>query len=153
MRDDNVKRQVERWFDGESPNETLEVPADAKAEADAYLKEMETIRDGLREAAPRPVIGDGQFPAFMSGIREGIEAGPRPARRSAWAVLSLAASALIVAVSILFILDGGGNGPHDVVSAAPTEVETASSEIDGVRIDIDNETGTVWVSDPGGDLW
>ena len=130
--------EVERWFDGESsePKQAEEILTDAGSKL--YAKDLETIREGVKEVTAQERIEDGQLPAFMEGIRERID---RPARghRSLWAFASVAAAALIVALSVYMVFTPPS--PNTVVEACSTEVEgaTASSYYS------DNGTAVVWV--------
>ncbi|MCC6487820.1 MAG: hypothetical protein IT364_10005 [Candidatus Hydrogenedentes bacterium] len=138
------QREVARRFDGESDVQ----PMAPSAEALAYEASLRQLREGAKLAAYRPEIADAQFPSFMEGIRESIEA-PRRHHRGFWAVLSLSTAALLVALSAFLVF---GGGPDKSVT---TQVEAATTEIPGATVEkYTNEDGTavVWVSTAQRDL-
>lgn len=142
MADRHQKRQYERWFDGEGPPVEL-VDADLRAHAES-LQEM---RNGAHALANRRAIEDAQFPAFYEGIRSRLD---RPARRytGLWALASLTAAALVVALSLFTIFAGD---PADV---SATEIINVSTEIEGAKIDTSetDNAASVWVTLPEGDI-
>ncbi len=129
---------VERWFDGESSesNQTEDVLTDAGSKQ--YAKDLETMREGVKDVMARERIEDGQFPAFMEGIRERIDP-PARGHRGIWAFASAAAAALIVALSVYMVFTPPS--PHTVVEACSTEVEGATA----TSYYSDNGTAVVWV--------
>lgn len=145
------QKQMAALVDGENQYgpadaSTLEMP-----ELQAYQEKLLRLREGTQQTAARtPEINDGQFGAFMAGIREGIEA---PAPRHAtgfWASASLATAALVLVLSLLVIF----YRPNEPVQA--TEVESAHTELDGAAVDCYDSpqgTTTVWVTMPENDLW
>lgn len=134
--------EIARYFDGEHPD---------AARVEAHLAECPACRAelaGLRQVRallpPAPsAISDAQFPLFMEGIREKLDA-PRAYRwRTVWPALSFAAAALVVAVSAFLIL-GGGPQP-----ALANEVESVSTELSGATVNVyENDDGvtTVWIN-------
>ena len=145
-------RQVEQWFDGESaglervPAHVASCPSCART-----LGLLTALREGVSVVASREEIGATQFPAFMAGIREQIEA-PAPRRMGLWAVLSLTAAALIAALSIFAVATGG---PAPVV-AEHTIVESATTEIEGAVVEKQNSSdhgpATIWIHPPRKDV-
>jgi hypothetical protein len=145
------QQQLERYRDGELPKE-LAKDADRlleSAEGREYDAALAAMADAARDAMPRAAIADAQLPAFVAGIREGVEA-PRPGRRGFWALASFSAAASIVALSLFsLILLNSQDAVH-------SSVEAAASDIEGVEIDAytDEEgTAVVWVSETGSDAW
>jgi anti-sigma factor RsiW len=130
--------EVERWLDEHPDAELPDVLAGDPACA-AHAANMRTMRAALAASVSNERIEDAQLPAFMEGIRDGIE---RPSRghRGLWAFASVAAAALIVALCVHLVFMAPPS-PHAVVEAADTEVEgaTANGYIS------DNGTAVVWV--------
>ncbi len=144
------QKQIAALVDDESRHATTDASALETPELTAYRDTLLRLREGAHNAAsPTPEIGDGQFGAFMAGIREGIEA-PAPRSTGLWAMASLSAAALVLVLSLLAIFAR----PNEPVKA--TEVESAHTELDGVAVDwYDPPEGvtTVWVTMPETDLW
>lgn len=142
-------QSIERWFDGESdtplPNDAL------TPEARAHLRYLETVREGIESVRSRPEIRDEQFDVFMEGIRGRIGEG-HPARggyRSFWALASVVAASLLVALSIMVIFTGG---PSEV--SARTEIGVVSTELDAtVDVETSEDGSTVWIEVTPKDLW
>ncbi|MCC6694265.1 MAG: hypothetical protein IT365_01415 [Candidatus Hydrogenedentes bacterium] len=138
------QREIACRFDGEGDA----TPAVPNAEAAAYEAAIRQLREGAKHALRRPEIADAQFPSFMEGIRESIEA-PRRHHRGFWAVLSLSTAALLVALSAFLVFSSGPD------KAVTTQVEAATTEIPGATVEkYTNEDGTavVWVSTAQRDL-
>lgn len=136
---------VERWFDGEHPEpETVERHVQSCAACAEQWAALRALRSGAHAAASRQEIRDPQLQAFLSGIREGIEA-PRRSYRGLWALASVAAAALIVAAAVVVIFSGG---PGKVDA---TVVESVSSDIKGATVESyssKNGVTTVWLKAP-----
>ncbi|MCP4642251.1 MAG: hypothetical protein GY851_17535 [bacterium] len=150
MSDDSLQRQVERWFDGESPepDDAALRAALARPEAQSHLDDLRRMRDAMDAVSEPRTIEDAQFPTFMADIREGIER-PRHQHRGVWALASVTAAALIVAVSAYLVFSGHGTGdPDTVVRAAESEIENAEVR----TYSGDDGTATVWVSVPEKDM-
>lgn len=145
-------RQVERWFDGESrqPRDVAQ-HIDGCPACQAYARRLELFRAGAQAVAVRQEIASPQFPAFLEGIREGIEQ-PRRRHTGVWALASLMAASLIVAISLFAVFTGG----PDPVGAEHTVVESASTEMEGATVEMQNSTdgsrAIVWVHRPGKDV-
>ena len=141
-------KQIGARLDGESRYASRQSPPD-DAEAHAYETAVLQLRRGAALAARTPEISDGQFGAFMQGIREGIER-PAPRFTRLWTVASVAAAALIMLFSALAYF-GTGSEP-----VRATEVESVSTELDGVTVrfyDSPQGVSTVQVTMPENDLW
>ena len=143
------QQRIERQFDGDAPEGDGGKPE--TAEQQAHLDRLHRLRDGVKSAASRQVIEDAQFPAFMDGIRERIEA-PRVGHRRLWTFASVTAAALIVAASTFItyvvVTNDSGTGVGTVVDAYESDipgaiVESSTSE-DG--------TVSVWVTVPERDI-
>jgi len=123
-------------------------------ECAGHLALLSALRRGAQSVARREEIRDPQFSAFMSGIRERVEAPRGVNRLGWWAWSSIGAAALIVSA---FTFEVVGGGPAPV--RAQTEIESVSTDLDGARIgDYQEEDGaktvcTVWVNMPQGDVW
>lgn len=141
--------QVERWIDGECADAAgIEKHLTACPACRAYAEQAHRMREGVHAVTERATIADAQFPAFFDTIREGVNHPPRrPAR---WALLSMTAAAIIVAISVVSIAFNVSNDPIQPVRA---EVEAVSTEIDGATTTTDYDddgTTTVWLNVPEG---
>jgi hypothetical protein len=142
------KRQMRQAsvFDGER-----ERPAAGAVYNDPeYQRGLTRMRDAARlSAQDTPQISDGQFNAFMAGIRDAV-AEPAPRAYALWTRLSIAAAALIIVIAVLSVLYPS---PEPVKANA---VESVSTELNGATVDwYDNKEGvtTVWVKTQGDDVW
>ncbi len=144
------EQTVARWFDGESVDETeVRAHLDACAHCRAYLVNLERMHTGAQEAATAVQITDSQFNRFLQELEEGVHR-KRPRRVGLWAMASVAAAAIVVALSVLSIFS---TGPKPIEA---TVIEEAHTEIDGATTESyvsDDGTATVWVNVPEGDLW
>ena len=151
-------RKIEAYFDG-----ALDNPAEAEAllASDAACAQHFASLEQMRTAAktvPQAEINDFQLNNFLSGIREQIAEEPvavnrfnRERGRSIWAMASLAAAAVLVALSTFYIFAGGT--PATPVRA--TEVESVSTGIDGATTTVEygpDGTATIWINLTGDDL-
>ena len=139
MSDRTWRKDVERAFDGEG------TPVSG-AEAEAYTRDLQRMRDGVEAVREQPEISDAQFGSFMAGIREQIDTPTRGHHRGLWAVASLCAASLLVALSVYLVVFTGTNGVH-------SEVEAATTEIPGAAVDWESDdegNAEVWVLDVGG---
>ncbi len=133
-------------FDGETAS-----PAETAVSADPqYLADLASLRRGARAATvDTPEISDGQFGAFMAGVRAAV-AEPTPRKYTLWTSVSIATAALIIVIALLSILYPS---PEPVKANA---VESVSTELNGATVDwYDNKEGvtTVWVKTSGDDVW
>lgn len=148
MKTERDERNIEQWFDGEAgePDAALLERPDVRA----YLEELQQLRDGAQSVAAPRTIDDAQFPAFMAGIREQLETAPRRRLGGFWALASVTAAALIVAVSVFLVLTGGG------AANSPTVVEATSTGIEGALVESyssdEGGTATVWITLPERDI-
>lgn len=145
------EKRVAAMFDGEAP-ETAELKAllDADPELAAYYAGVQRLREGAEAVRGEAEIGDAQFPAFMRGIRDGIEQPVRGGHRGFWAVVSMGAAAMLAAISAIVVMTGG---PSEV--RAHTVIEEVSTDIEGgVTSSFISEggTATVWVEAPAKDI-
>ncbi|GMU93699.1 MAG: hypothetical protein AMXMBFR4_27570 [Candidatus Hydrogenedentota bacterium] len=116
-------------------------------EEQEYLSTLQRLRDGVQEIKTTPEITDAQFSAFMSGIREGIEARPT-GYRGLWAAVSMVTAALVIAFSLFAVLDTFHQ--RGKLPAVQAEVEKATTEIQGATVNSytsDDGTAVVWVND------
>jgi predicted anti-sigma-YlaC factor YlaD len=150
MRDCRWSPRVERWFDGESrePERVAQHVAECPGCA-GLVNRLERWRKGARAVAEKAEIADAQFPAFLAGVREGIEA-PERRRSGLWAVVSLTAAALLVALSVFAVFTGPGPAKaHTVVESAETEVEGATVE---TQDSTEDSSAVIWVHVPRRDV-
>lgn len=145
-------RRVERWFDGESREpEAVERHIETCGACQAAVTGLQRFRAGVKAVAVRQEIAPTQFPAFLEGIRERIDV-PAHRHTGIWALASLMAASLIVAISLFAVFTGG----PDPVGAEHSVVESASTEVEGATVETQNSTdGTraiVWVHRPRKDV-
>lgn len=140
---------MEAAFDGERPrSDALDAHLEACPLCRAHLANLERMRAAVGAVAERTRIEDPQMPAFMAGIREGMEA---PARRPrSWiAATSLVTAALVMALATFVMLKGG----PDPVRA--TEVEYLSTDLENATVewyDSEDLGTTIWINQAGDDL-
>lgn len=144
-------KKIEAYADGETgAAAAVEAHLHGCPACAGHLAQLRRIREGVGASTRREVIEDAQFPAFMRGIREGIES-PAPAYRGGWfAVLSLSMAALIVALATVAVLSGG---PAPVKA---TEVESAYTDLEGATLNTYNSgdgVTTIWVTVDKDDVW
>lgn len=143
--------RVERWFDGEAEHgEAVEAHVAGCESCGAFIDGLTQLRSCAQLLAAKPEIADGQFPAFMQGVREKLDV---PVRRFGrlWALMSLSAAALVVALSTFFVMIGGLRTVD-----AKTDVELYTTDIQNATVSYyrsENGTPTVWVNMPDGDMW
>ena len=150
MRNCRWRKDIERWFDGESPHaERVQRHVAKCTDCAAYHEGLQALRDGATETTRREEIQEAQFPAFFDGIREGIES-PRRGHGRLWALASGSAAALIAAMSLI-IMFGSGHTPVDA-----TVIESYSTDLEGASIttsDSRNGVPTVWITVTQDDVW
>jgi len=145
-------QRVDRWFDGETSSESsAEVSAHVSgcSICAARLSELRRLRAAATSAVRHEAIGDGQFPAFMAGVREGLEIRQRGWGRF-WALASLTAAALIAAISTFVIIS---DEPKKVDA---TVVESCTTDLEGATVrtyeDAEGDT-TIAVTMSKDDIW
>ena len=141
MRNCKHTRQVEALFDGERADAALERHAAACPACAAALAGLRRLREGARAATRAASVEDAQFPAFMAGVREQMDA---PARRPRGflAVASLVTAAMVAALATFAIIKGG----PDPVRATEVEVST---DIPGAEVgwyDSKDDSITIWIN-------
>lgn len=147
--------RVEAYFDGEAGDGQTAVEGHLATcgACAAYLAQLETLRGGVAAVHTRPEIGDAQFGAFLEGIRTGIEE-PALVRwfRPVMAGFSLAAAALLIALSLFILVSRPDHAP--AVSAA-TEVEKYGTELSGASVDVQEDDGnvTLWLKNAPEHVW
>ncbi len=141
-------KQIGALLDGETRYSGNATACLDDVECRAHGAAIEAIRRGAREAAHAPEISDGQFGAFMAGIREGVEQ-PEARPASLWAMASLSAAALVLVLSLLAIFSRGAE------PVRATEIESVHTELEGVTVEFNNQqdVSTVWVTMTESDLW
>ena len=137
-------KDVEALVDGEARNApAVETHVSDCPECAAHRDGLMKWREALAPAASVPVLSDQQFPAFMEGIKAGIHE-PRPRSRGIWALMSLAAAALVIAVATFSMFSAPSPAP---VSA--NGVESVSTDIEGATVGVENgenSVTTIWIS-------
>ena len=100
------QKQMAALVDGEKRYASADASVLETPELQAYRDDMLRLREGAQQAVARtPEISEGQFGAFMAGIRDSIEQPAPSHARGMWATVSFAAAALVVA-------DPAGRGGH-----------------------------------------
>ena len=145
------QQDIERWFDGDTSDvSTMEAHVKTCPGCAALLKRLEVTREAVRAVKEDVQITDAQLPHFMKGIQEGI-AAPSRGYRGRWALASTAAAAIVVAVSLIYVV-----APNDGPIGAETIIEEHSTDIDGATTESfvsDDGTANVWVNNiPDGDM-
>lgn len=130
MRKKMLERRIEREFDGEAEPIESSDGTGVSVAAESYREELRRLREGVQAVAVREGIDDGQFPAFMAGIRERLV--PSKGHRGLWVAVSATAAALIVAGAAFLML--AGEPPK---AAATVVVEDATTEIEGASVFIE----------------
>jgi anti-sigma factor RsiW len=142
---------VERWFDGAAMDAAaVQSHLDGCLACRAYLAGLEHLRAGFAVRKAVPEIGDAQLPAFLRQLQDRVETAPAARPLRFWTMVSAAAAALVVTVSVLSIVS---TGPKPIEA---TVVEQRSTEIQGATTTVsvaDDGTTTVWVNVPEGDMW
>lgn len=135
-------KDVEALVDGEARNSSaVEAHVTACPACAAHRESLVMWRHSLAPALATPVLSDRQFPAFMEGIKAGIHE-TRPRSGGIWALMSLAAAALVIAVATFSMFTGPG-------PVKANEVESVSTEIDGATVGVENSENsvtTIWIS-------
>ena len=149
----NKKRKlirIEKMFDQEPVENGEAILSEAPGTyASDHLKTLRRIREAVRSPKNRKQIGDAEFPLFWKGIEKALLT-PQPEKQPVWAIVSLAAAALLVAASIFTIFFGK---TEPVV--AQTIVEELTTDIEGARVGwFSSEDGaTVYVSFAEKAIW
>ena len=99
------------------------------------------MRAALGTLPEVPVLSDNQFPAFMEGIQAEVS---RSRRRPGgmWALMSLSAAALVIAIATFSIFTGPG-------PVKANEVESVSTQLNDATVRWDNSDDgvtTIWIS-------
>lgn len=147
--DCNFGEHIERWFDGElGEGEQVRVHLAICPACRDHLALLEQMRAAIH-AEPAPALDAAQMPAFLGDLRERVE--QKPARSfNVWAMMSAAAAAVVVAVSLMTIFSPGQQ------SIEATVIEEVKTGIDGATTEsnVDEDgTATIWINVPEGDLW
>lgn len=141
-------KQIDALVDGEAPDEAaIKAHLTECAACAGYRDQILQWRAAVRAEAP--ALSDQQFPAFMDGIKAGID--QRPHRHGGfWALSSLAAAALVIAIAVFSIFNGPAPAP-----VRANEVESVSTELDGATVqwqDSGSGVTTIWISVTEDDL-
>ena len=145
-------QRVDRWFDGETgPDSSAKVVAHVSgcSICAGRLSELRVLRAAGTAAVRHEAIVDGQFPAFMAGVREGLDSRRRGWGRF-WALASLTAAALIAAISTFIVISDEPKKVHATV------VESCTTELEGATVSTyEDEQGdtTIAVTMSKDDIW
>ena len=146
------EKKVAAHFDGQTP-EGAQAPS--SQEAQAYIADIDYLREGARAAAATPEISDAQFSSFMDGIRQGIDTTPARGGHWLWAKLSLVGAALVVAIGVFVIVESK-NVVQPPAADAGTVVESVGTEIRDVTVKSEtSEDGNavVWMTPSQVEVW
>jgi len=146
MRGESELIDVERRFDGESPDDGKPL----SPSAEAYRAYLEKVRTGAKALGPAPPIAGAQFDSFMEEVRQRVNrSSSRGGGRQLWAWASLVTASLLVALSLLVIFNGAKP------TEAGTEVLETSTELEGATTDFEetDRGATVWLHATTEDLW
>lgn len=146
------EKKVAAHFDGQTPEG---VQAPSSREAQAYLADLNYLREGARAASATPQISDAQFSSFMEGIRQGIETTPARGGHWLWTKVSLVGAALVVAIGVFVILESK-NVVQPPAADAGTVVESVGTEIRDVTVKSEtSEDGNavVWMTPSQVEVW
>ncbi|MCF6284875.1 MAG: hypothetical protein L3K26_06780 [Candidatus Hydrogenedentes bacterium] len=135
-------QKVEAYTDGESHDHSaVEAHIADCALCARHRATMLHMRSALGALPEAPSLSDGQFPAFMEGIHEGVShSRKRPG--GIWALMSLSAAALVIAIATFSMFTGPG-------PVKANEVESVSTQLEGgtAHWDIsDDGVTTIWIS-------
>lgn len=137
-------KEVEALVDGETRNtQAVETHVSACPDCAAHRADLLLWREALAPATLAPILSDQQFPAFMEGIRAGINE-PRPRVGGIWALMSLVAAALVIAVATFSMFSTPASAPVNA-----NEVESVSTDIEGATVGVENgenSVTTIWIS-------
>jgi len=124
-------KEIEIYVDGETARpETVEAHLATCPACAAHRDSLLTWR-GVTRPLATPVLSDEQFPAFMAGIRAELDA-PRRRHGGFWALMSLTAAALVIAIAVFSIFTGPTNNPTQA-----TEVKSVSTDIDNATVSVE----------------
>ena len=149
------EKKIAAHFDGQAP-EGMQAPS--SAEAQAYIADLNYLREGARASAATPQISDAQFSSFMDGIRQGIEITSARGGHWLWAKLSLVGAALVVAISVFVILESKNVVQPPVTNAEErVDVESVSTDIRDVTVkseETEDGNAVVWMTpSQAGEVW
>jgi hypothetical protein len=139
------EQTLERWFDGELDDATVANHAESCPVCRDYVNFLQATRR-IAKADSAARIEDTQMPTYLEGLRAGVQR--RRTWGRVWAAVSVAAAALIVALSLSSIFS---HGPAPVLAHSVIE---AHSDITGATTDTFEKDGTttVWVHLPEDDM-
>jgi len=135
-------KQIELYADGEARDAgAVEGHLAQCGECARHHTSLLRMRSAIRGLPPVPALSEAQFPAFLDGINREIA---RPQRRPGgfWALLSLSAAALVIAIATFSLFTGPG-------PVKANEVESVSTQLDGATVrwgNSDDGLTTIWIS-------
>lgn len=136
-------KKIETFVDGELTDvQSVEAHMMQCAECARYRDELLRVRTALEVvSAQSPQVSDDQFRSFMDGIHDGVDNRSRHPR-GFWALLSLTAAALVIAIATFSVFTGPG-------PVKANEVESVSTQLDNATVHWDNSDDgvtTIWIS-------
>ena len=121
--------KIERYLDGESPDVTaVETHLQQCPDCKKHLHDLKQLRHAVQATTDTPEIQDAQLSTFLAGIQKARTPQPNPFK-GWWALASLTAAALIVALATYSLLQ-----PQDSPVNA-TEEDATATAIEGENVD------------------
>lgn len=143
-------RNVEKWFDTGHEQDELQGHIAGCSTCRDHLRFLEATHTSMKQRATavteHPVNPD----RFLTDFRERVQTQPRRLSPR-WGLISAAAAACLVALSLLSILT-----PEPKAVDARSYVDSARTEIEGATAETyhsEDGTAVVWVNVPEGDMW
>jgi len=134
--------KVERLLDGESQEqEAVQAHLAVCTLCASHQRTLLQVRAALGAEPEVPVLSDNQFPAFMEGIQAEVSRS-RQRPGGMWALMSLSAAALVIAIATFSIFTGPG-------PVKANEVESVSTQLNDATVHWDNSDDgvtTIWIS-------
>lgn len=135
--------KIDAYVDGESDNpQSVEDHLQTCTECAHHRDSVLQMRSAIGAlTAGTPHVSDEQFRSFMNGIQDGMHTNRR-SPRGFWALMSLTAAALVIAVATFSLFTGPG-------PVKANEVESVSTQLDNATVHWDNSDDgvtTIWIS-------
>lgn len=142
MKTCNWTNRVERFVDGESQEQdAVQAHLAACPACAGHRHSLMQVRAALGTLPEAPQLSDNQFPAFMEGIQAELSHSRRRPG-GMWALMSLSAAALVIAIATFSIFTGPG-------PVKANEVESVSTQLNDATVHWDNSDDgvtTIWIS-------
>ena len=143
-------KDVETWFDTGAASNELQTHVNSCSICSEHLAFLKTTRAALRQMTDAATEHKLDVERFLTDYRD-RKAEPVWGVPSRWGLVSAAAAACLVALSLLSIFT-----PDERSVDARSYVESVRSDVEGVTATTyhsDDGTAIVWVNVPEGDMW